>query len=525
MRRQREAAIAKERTLARIASGMGSSDKCHTWGAVIDCTEPSSTKRDNWMVKLRVIDPSFNFSQTQAGPAVRFLNYATIYVYGNRPEELPEVHNLGDIIRLRRFAWTVTKFGEMHGYCREYSNWITFDGTDNSLKPTSKMAITKNNQRQLEEFEALRLRDLRKWVRHFFAENTIRQVAWWSNVKVPSQLHGPGPQTFSSVDLILKAQKVEKSGRLVRFEDADGVMFTLESADPITLEAGTVLKMKAVRVILSKTGRTLEMVPDSSMLVVPPTSLDARGFDQEYYEAHKERFEAKPPVFRSKRFQGGFATKEAVLKVYPYLKDYYFEEHLINKPGISGREASRKVISSDVCLVHKNFFNKIPLKMSFLRDVQPPTAQKLLHEKFIVMVQLKAWTPQRPEELLRLHCEGCASNRRLGSANRTCCGKDMRLCLFVRLDVRDDSMPAEEVFPLYVTAKTQERNVFALWGCLPDLNEPDTWGPLSDEAANTWLAKLDSLVQTQTFMTLCVQAKQTMTGKRFLELCDSYLLP
>lgn len=59
--------------------------------------------KDEYLVKLKVIDPSFNFMTFIDNKELKFHKYVTINVYAQFQARCPKIKNVGDILRLRRF--------------------------------------------------------------------------------------------------------------------------------------------------------------------------------------------------------------------------------------------------------------------------------------------------------------------------------------------------------------------------------------------------------------------------------------
>ena len=55
------------------------------------------------MVKLKIIDPTFNFMAFINNPAIKFHKYITVNIYSLSLSGCPKIKNVGDIMRMRRF--------------------------------------------------------------------------------------------------------------------------------------------------------------------------------------------------------------------------------------------------------------------------------------------------------------------------------------------------------------------------------------------------------------------------------------
>lgn len=72
-------------------------------GIIIDATSfYYDEDKGHYIKRLKIIDSSFNMTKPING--LKF-GYCTVTIFAKRPDELPEVRALGDIIYLRRFAF------------------------------------------------------------------------------------------------------------------------------------------------------------------------------------------------------------------------------------------------------------------------------------------------------------------------------------------------------------------------------------------------------------------------------------
>ena len=74
------------------------------FAVIIDMSEPFySEENNNYGVKLKVIDPTFNYKAFLENPDIKFRKFATIHIFSPSQSNCPKVKFIGDIIRLRRF--------------------------------------------------------------------------------------------------------------------------------------------------------------------------------------------------------------------------------------------------------------------------------------------------------------------------------------------------------------------------------------------------------------------------------------
>ena len=79
-------------------------DKKLTFAVIIDVSEPHMYEgKDEYVVKLKLIDPSFNYMAYINNKEVKFHKYITVNIYAQFLARCPKIKNVGDILRLRRF--------------------------------------------------------------------------------------------------------------------------------------------------------------------------------------------------------------------------------------------------------------------------------------------------------------------------------------------------------------------------------------------------------------------------------------
>lgn len=83
---------------------MTNRDKKLTYGIIIDVSEPFRYEnKEDYVVKIKVIDPTFNYKAYIENTEIKFHKFVTIHVYSSYINKCPKIKNVGDIIRLRRF--------------------------------------------------------------------------------------------------------------------------------------------------------------------------------------------------------------------------------------------------------------------------------------------------------------------------------------------------------------------------------------------------------------------------------------
>lgn len=121
--------LKNETTLSAIAQNPEANNHYLLFAIIIDISEPYKTEEStNYTTKLKVIDPSFNYKANIDAKNLKFHKFVHINIYSETPESAPRIQYVGDIIRLRRFKFRLTKKGELMGNMQKYSNWLVYSG-------------------------------------------------------------------------------------------------------------------------------------------------------------------------------------------------------------------------------------------------------------------------------------------------------------------------------------------------------------------------------------------------------------
>lgn len=97
---------------------------------VVDFTEPYVSNTGGTMVKVKVIDESYNRAKTTFGQENQMQSVSVLYfrAENSSKDNLPNIISVGDIIRIRRFKFVVEDTtGKVIGNEMRFSNWMIFD--------------------------------------------------------------------------------------------------------------------------------------------------------------------------------------------------------------------------------------------------------------------------------------------------------------------------------------------------------------------------------------------------------------
>ena len=121
--------LKNECTLGEVANNIASRQHALLFGVIIDISEPFKYEdNDNYTTQLKIIDPSFNYSKKLSNKNIKFHKFIKVSIYTEVPENAPKIAHIGDIVRLRRFKFTITKTGQVVGSMQSFSNWLIYPG-------------------------------------------------------------------------------------------------------------------------------------------------------------------------------------------------------------------------------------------------------------------------------------------------------------------------------------------------------------------------------------------------------------
>lgn len=221
-----------------------------TFGIIIDISEPFRYEdKDDYVTKIKVIDPTFNFKAYITNKEIKFHKFVTIQIYSKILAKGPKVKKVGEILRLRRFEFCLSPKGELIGFQNLFSNWMIFKGEKKATyTPTSYLDIEKNLNRDVTKFEKSRIEELRDWAFTFFNQNKLKFITWWSPlIEVPDEKEATKTKHISDeVDIILRTESVSKEKHSVDFIDHAKKRYSLYLNVAPVLNKGDVIKLRCV---------------------------------------------------------------------------------------------------------------------------------------------------------------------------------------------------------------------------------------------------------------------------------------
>ena len=499
--------LKNETTLASIAEAPEANLHYLLFAVVIDVSEPNKNEESsNYITKLKVIDPSFNYKEELKLESLKFHKFVHINVYSEKPEDAPTIKYVGDIIRLRRFKFKYTSRGELMGNDVKYSNWLVYSGqSDGSLESDSYKRYDKNFNRQLNKYELNRLTALREWNSSFFFKNSLKYINWWNDWRETDEERARNTTTYKNVDLILKCRTVDtvKKNRLA-FVDKDGQSFDLFIADRPSLKPNNIIKLRCVEVTVTRgkeVTRTIKLTNLSSCLLIPTFSYDYRQFDK---AAQEKRSPAKSVKGENKL---------------PFLNDYTAEDATEGKstkttPKKGGRQAERFITA-----VKKTHARRDAVSVASLLATLKNPGQQHGH-RFVVKGYVAGFVSTDPNDIIkRMNTD---DKKIVSFRDRSLKDRKTRIIYHLVLHVKDASVEQNDEFlNVYVLTGEFESHLFEAWGILPTSDDITAWNGIKETKLNEFEKKLKNVKSPEHRVKLVLELMITKTGKPFYRLVDT----
>jgi len=515
-----------EVTLADVAEEECHRDKKLSFGVIIDVSEPFRyDNRDEYVTKLKIVDPTFNYKAYINNPNIKFHKFVTVHIYSNWIAKSPKIKNVGDILRLRRFNFVVTPKGELVGYLNKYSNWLVYQGKSGaSFKPTSFKDIEKNFDRELTTSERTKIDELRGWSKDYFSQNSIKYVTWWSELREPTTedlAASKNKYVANEVDLLLKTEKVLKEKKAVEFVDHMNQKYALFLQAPPVLVKEDVIKLRCVNVIFTPEGRIIQLTKNSSCLIIPDHFFDARLFNKNAKVSPVPSQSRTPdrrmvPVKKDSagRYTTPMSTKRAATALYPFLEQFDYEDNVLG--GQKGKGA-------DVTLVKKPYVHKMPTTVKQLFEhLENP--QPYEHARFVVSGYLLGMSDYKLNKVVKKMDENGKIYDMEEDTSKV--RGSLRYIHHFIMFLKDASVENTDRFlNVYVLTNENDQNLFDLWNILPRSCDQEGWENMESSKVNDFENRFKGLKNSDNKVKMVVELLITNTGKPFLKLYDTVFLP
>lgn len=487
--------------------------------------------RDEYVTKLKIVDPTFNYKAYINNPNIKFHKFVQVHIYSNFIAKSPKIKNVGDVLRLRRFNFVVTPKGELVGYLNKYSNWLVYQGRKGaSFKPTSFKDIEKNFDRELTPSEKTGIEELRDWSHDFFNQNSIKYVTWWSELREPTPedlAATKNKYVANEVDLLLKTEKVLKDKKAVEFVDHSGQKHALFLQAPPVLVKDDVIKLRCVNVIFTPEGRIIQLTKNSSCLIIPDYFFDVRLFHKNAKVSPMPSLCKTPDRSRlpsvkkdaDGRYTTPMSTKRAATALYPFLNDYEYEDNLL----AATRRGKGADSTTDATLVKKSYVHKMPTNVKDLFDLlNNPAGHE--HSRFVVSGYILGTNETKLNKLVKKMDDNGKVYDLSEDTSRV--AGSMKYIYHFILFVKDHSVENVDRFlNVYCLTNEGDQNLFDLWNILPRYNDNESWDSLEHSKMSDFEAKFKSLKNLENKVKLVVELLVTNSGKPFFKLYDTIFLP
>lgn len=479
--------------------------------------------RDEYVTKLKIVDPSFNYKAYIDNPNIKFHKFTTVHIYSNYIAKSPKIKNVGDVLRLRRFNFVVTPKGELVGYLNKYSNWLVYQGKKgSSFKPTSFKDIEKNFERSLDSSEKSKIEDLREWSRDFFAGNSLKHVTWWSDLREPNQEDLPAEEDVpasknkyvaNEVDLLLKTIKVLKDKKACEFTDHIGQKYALFLQAPPVLAKDDVIKLRCVNVIFTPEGRIIQLTKNSSCLIIPDHFFDAKLF------ASTKGGKNTPTTSASKTPQRNnsktpLSTKRVACSMYPFLENYEYEQSVLGQ--------AKKGKGPQGTLIKKNYVHKAPTSVKDLFGIlENPTVYE--HNRFVVSGYILGMSDYKLNKVVK-KMDNNGKIYEFDENTDKVKGGVKHVYHYV-MYLKDSSVEnVDKNLNVYVLTNEGDQNLFDLWNVVPAEADAEGWKGLSKGDTTEWETRFKGLKNSDNKGKFVVELLITNTGKPFLKLYDTVFM-
>ena len=503
--------VREESTLASVADHPDPNAHYLLFGVVVEISEPTKSEEcSNYLTKIKIIDPSFNYRQELDLPQLKFVKYAFISIYSETPESAPKIKYVGEIIRLRRFRFKYSDKGELKGYEQKFSNWLIYGGlTKDSFVATSYKNYLKNQNRELNPYEKGRLCDLRFWAEHFFGSNSVRYITWWNDV--PQLEEGQdlarSKHTETNKDLILKVTKVDVNKKRLSFIDNKGRAFELATETTSALKLDQVVELKCVDLAWeSHKGqlvRVITLTAHSSCLYIHPFFFDSKNFEKFEKVEHHDRFESESLKKLSKKFE--------------FLQDFTTEIGQKGKKSIKKGEEIEPISA-----VRASFFGAEVTPISELQKILASNPQAHLSQKFLLQAKIVSFKSLDKNEIIKRYF---TQEKKIGSLSDKEADKKQRIVYHLVPSLEDESVRLGQSLQVYILSNEFEHFIFDSWEILPPHNDIQAWNTIKSAKIDQFIQRLEQVEKRRMKVNVVVQLMLTKSNHFFFKVVDTVFIP
>lgn len=464
-------------------------------------SEPTKHEESkNYITKLKVIDPSFNYKEELKINKLKFHKFIHVNIFTETPEDAPKISHIGDIIRLRRFRFKYSSKGEIMGNETKYANWLVYSGRKGDPEiSTSFKNFKKNNNRQLTPHEHSRLSDLRNWNDTFFFKHSLKYISWWNDLKETHDPKKKGQHHYQQVDLIIKCRNIDHKKNTIDFVDKDGTGFLLAIKDTPSIKPNQIIKLRCVIVTVDvlpsgASSRQIKLSNLSSCLLLPANSWDYRQFDKAVQDAKKS------------------PAKSVKTDAQPFVNEYALPE---------AKKGAKKGGKSDhyVTAIKKQYASRKPDRIdTVLKALENKGSNH--GQKFVIDGFIAGFTTTEPSKIIKKI--GVDDKLVYDIKDDAVRDKRAKIIYHFVMQVKDESVENTDKFMnVYVLTGEYESRLFDMWKMLPSNDDISGWKALKAGALNEFEKKLNSLKNPENRVKLVVEMMITKQNKPFFKLVDT----
>ena len=472
--------LKNETTLASIAEAPSDNPHYLLFAVIVDITETAKfAENENFVTRLKIIDPTFNYKATLKGTDIKFFKFATVTIYSETPESAPRIQYIGDIIRLRRFKFGISEDrGELYGTEVKFSNWLIYSGEKGSeFTDICHKSIyeSKNHDRFVNQIEQGRITDLREWSAKFFAKHSLRYIIWWNDyVSHNTDKKGQkAAKDAKNVDLVVKVLEAKPKEKVLRLIDAEDNVFIANLETQPKVRKDDIIKLRCVdvQVEVSKKeeNRMLQFTSRSSCLYLRPHFRDAVAFAVDKKKYPNKSYYLMEFAERTKNY--ATVVKKTWEKVKP-TPIHKLQQYLVNEPE-----------------AHVN-------------------------DKFVVEGYIRGFASLDPNHIIM---KQVLRNRPVVSIKDNS-HKKFQIIYHINPKISDDS---KEQLEFHIITNEENYYMFDAWKILPQTKDVNGWNEIKPAKYTQFTDKLKQLSDKQIKTKFVLQLLMTESRKPFLKVIDT----
>lgn len=453
---------------------------------IVEASEPLFLEEcEKYLVHIKIIDSTFNFTQMCGKSSLKFHKYAHIYIYADSLAEVPQITQVGDILRMYFVRFGVSQKGELTSYSDAYCDWRTYDARGTFEAPLSYNQSRRKVEMVLNDDELNYIRYVSGWGQKFLGQNILKDVLWWNSLKVPENDSDEDPQPQKGLDLIVQCAGWKLTSRQADFCDKYGNKFALKVPGKQVLAKGTFYKLGEVEATLvSAKDRRYTLKPSKYFVLnqLPDDCKDVLFFEKLFQQVLEEKKEEIEACSGSLGKKSDWENKNS-----PFAT-------LVAKTRLSAPELT---LAQAAALLKK--------------------PENQIGKLFLLTGQISEFLPKRGSEMVR---KLILSNSVVYPINSTFLKNLDSVIVFHFVFTLQDGESTTKV-PIYVNTADTLDNPFIGWSIFPDVHNVWAWQEMKTTVFQKFEKRLEGVVKGGAEVRVAVRLLQTKSKKIFLKLVDT----